>query len=131
VNEITPMSVKRMPRSRALALPPSLELDLYVMANVLDGPDEMLEIENFGRLPGFSRKFADCQMLIIMAVNELGPLSTYMSPDLFSIAVDAGFMVRKRPCVVWRSEAGGFIGYGRNFEESLCKLLIVAKCEKS
>lgn len=131
MNDITPLSVKHMPRARALALPPSLELDLYVMANVLDGPDEMLEIQNLGRLPGFSRKFADCQMLLVMAAKELGQLSVDIVPEMFEYAVQQGFMVRKKPCVVWRVAAGDKVGFGRNFEEALCKLLIVAKCEEN
>ena len=127
MREITPLSVKHMPVERALALPPSMELDMYVFSNIVDGPDEMMQDENIGRLPSFSRKFGDCQMLLVKVVMELGQISVVMDPGLFGEAVAKGFMVRKTPCIVWRISAADFVGYGRNFEEALCKLLIVAK----
>lgn len=129
MTEIKPMSVKDIPWVRALALPPSLELDMYVMANVLCGPDEALSVENLGRLPGFSRKFADCQILLIMATQELEELTVEASPCLFELAVKDGFIIRKRPCMTWRVSSRQATGYGRNFEEALCKLLIVHKCK--
>jgi hypothetical protein len=131
MTEIRPLAVKDIPYARALALPPSLELDMFVFANVLQGPDEMLAAENMGRLPGLSRKFGDCQMLLIMAVKELGSLTVDVDPGFFEIAVAEGFIVRKKPCVVWRIAAATAAGYGRNFEEALCKLLIVTKCAKN
>lgn len=128
MTDISPFSVKFMPLERALALPPGIELDMYVMANVLEGPDETIEIKNLGRLPGFSRKFADCKMLLIMATQELGRLGIDCDPNHFAEAVDKGFIIRKRPCIVWRIDTKDNIAFGRTFEESLCKLLILVKC---
>lgn len=127
---IEPMLPQDISYERAKALPPCLELDMFVYANIMEGPEEMLLPSNVGRLPGFSRRYADGQMLLIKAVNELGRLTIDMDPALFETAVERGFFTRKTPCVVWRIASDNHIGYGRNFEEALCKLLIVAKYEQ-
>jgi hypothetical protein len=118
-----------MPIERALALPPSLELDMYIFQHIIQGPEDMLEGMNIGRLPAFSRKFGDCQILLIKAIMELGCLSVICDPGYFHEAQLKGFMVRKTPCIVWRvsAQTDKYVGYGRNFEEALCKLHIYAK----
>lgn len=126
MSEIKPMAVRDMPKARAIALPPSLELDLYMMLKVLDGPEDFAREENFGRLPGFSRRFGDAQMLLIKAINELGPLNFSMDPSYFPEAKAAGFFMRETPCVTWRVSCGSGVAYGRSFGEALCKMLIVA-----
>ena len=130
MSDIKPMSVKDMPYERALGLPPSLELDMYVMHNIVQGPDEAMSPDRIGSLPAFSRKFGDCQMLLVMAAHEVGQLNVVCDPSYFQEARDKGFIKRLRPCVVWRIESSGKVGYGRNFGEALCKLLIVTKYVK-
>lgn len=127
MTDIKPMLSWNIPFERAIALPPGLELDMYVFANVLQGPHDAVSPDRIGGLPGFSRKFGDCHMLLVMASQELGALTVESGPELFELASKAGFMARKNPCITWRISAGGVVGYGRNFEEALCKLLIVAK----
>lgn len=100
---------------------------MFVYANILEGPEDGLMPGNLGRMPAFSQKFSDCHMLLIKALMELGELKTEISAGLFDEAVRLGFMVRKRPCPVWRMEAGGLVAYGRSFGEAVCKLLIVSK----
>ena len=127
MRELSPLSVKNMPYERVLAMPPCTELDMYIFANIIEGPEELLEDHSIGQLPSFSRRFADCQMLLIKAGMELGPLTVTIDPTMFAEASRLGFMIRKTPCVVWQIKSSEFTGYGRNFEEALCKLLIVAK----
>jgi hypothetical protein len=127
---IEPMRSQDIPYERAKALPPCLELDMFMFANILEGPDDMLLPENLGRMPGLSRKYGDSQMLLLKAVHELGRITIDVDPNLFEVAVEKGFFVRKTPCIVWRVASDDFVGYGRNFEEALCKLLMVAKYEK-
>jgi hypothetical protein len=120
-----------MPYERALALPPCLDLDMFVWHNILEGPEEALEGDKIWHLPAVSRQYGASQMVMLMAIHELGKLTIEVDPTLFNAAVENGHMIRKTPCVVWRVEASGIAGYGRNLGEALCKLLIVRKYAKS
>ena len=125
------MSVRDITPERAIGLPPSLELDMFMFANVLQGPEDMLRTENLGQMPSLSRKYGASQMVLLMAVHELGQLSVDVSPTYFGVAKEKGFIVRKTECIVWKIAAATATGYGRSFEEALCKLLIAAKYEKN
>lgn len=116
-----------IPYERALASPPSMELDMFVWQNILEGPEDMLSPDNVGRMPALSRRYGDGQLVLLKAIHELGTLSVAVDSGYFHEEMLNGFITRKTPCVTWRIEAGTIVGYGRSFEEALCKLLIVAK----
>jgi len=126
MGDIRPMRAQDMDFKRALAMAPCLDLDVFVFAKVLDGPEEMMESSNMASIPAFSRVFGACHMLLIKAMNELGAMTIEMGPQFFDEASFRGYMVRKTPCPVWKITAGKIIGFGRNFEEAVCKLLITA-----
>lgn len=130
MSDIVPMSATAMPYERALALPPCLDLDMFVWHNILEGPEEALESDKIGHLPAVSRKYGDSQLCMLKAIHELGKMTIEVDPSFFQAAVDGGYMIRKTPCVVWRVEADGVVGYGRNLGEAMCKLLIVHKYAK-
>ena len=125
------MSAKDIPYERALALPPSMDLDIFMWHNVLEGPEDILLPDNVGRMPALSRRFGDCQLVLLKAIHELGAINIAVDPNLFEEARAKGFIIRQRPCIVWRIEASGVVGYGRSFEEAMCKLLIVAQYAKA
>ena len=131
MSDIKPMSVNDMPYERALAMPPCLDLDMFVWHNILEGPEEAFESERIGHLPALSRKYGDSQLVMLMVIHEMGSINIAVDAAYFPEAAMKGFMVRKTPCVVWRIEASGVVGYGRNIGEALCKLLIVNKYAKS
>jgi hypothetical protein len=118
-----------MDPKRALAMAPCMDLDVYVFAKILEGPEDMLEPSRMPSIPAFSRVFGACHMLLIKAVHEFGPLRVDMNPAYFGAAIACGFMIRKTPCPVWKISNQGcsVIGYGRSFEEALCKMFIYHK----
>lgn len=120
-----------MPLDRALALPPCMDLDMYVWANVLEGPHDMLTGDKIGSLPGLSRSLGQCGPVLAMAMMEYGPLTMSVSSGHFMEAAEKGFVIRKRPCPMWKiHSAGGQEGFGRTFPESLCKFLMAAKLRR-
>jgi len=128
---IEPMRVEDWPVERALSMYPSLDLDMYIYANVITGPMDMIRNGSVTGIPQFSRVFGDCKILLVMAQMELGCMMVDMSPDYFPDALREGFIIRKTPTPTWRISVGsGLMSYGRSFEEALCKLLILHKFGK-
>ena len=126
IDGIKPFSPQDIPPERALALPPSLELDMFIYSRILDGPEDALHPTRVGSLPSFSRRLSDCGPMLIMVMMELGPVNLDISPDFFHEAKAKGFMVRDRQVPTWRLESAkvGVVAYGRTFPEVLCKALI-------
>ena len=123
---IKPFLPQEITPERALALPPSLELDMFIYARILDGPEEVLSPTRVGSLPSFSRKLSDCGPILIMAMMELGEVKIMVDPVFFHEAKAKGFMVRDRQVPTWRLESvqHDVVAYGRTFPEVLCKALI-------
>lgn len=127
MDPIRPFRATEIPVSRALALPPGLEFDLFFFSRVMDGPTEVIDMGGTGSLPQFSRSLAACGMVLVCIVMELGEFHVAMGPQFFHAALAAGFIERKKECPVWRINAGKLVSYGRTFPEALCKLLILAR----
>lgn len=122
---IRPFSATGIPVSRALSLPPGLEFDLFFFSRVMDGPKEVVDMGGADALPQFSRSLSACNMVLITVIMEIGKFTVDMGPQYFDLASDAGFVVRKTPCPIWRLSTDNLVSYGRSFQEAICKLLIL------
>jgi hypothetical protein len=112
----------------ALGLYPCVELDVFIFRHFLDGPD----LPPGASIPAVSRAFGSCHMVLVKLIMEYGNLDyVRFSPDYFVEAKQAGHINRKTNCPVWKTAIGGKVGYGRTFQESLCKLGIVLKYDPS
>ena len=122
---IVPRKLLDMPPEEVLKYHPSLELDVYVFEKILQGPFDIVEeTKSLALLPSFSRKFADCYPLLIMAIMAAEKLEISADEGVFAEAVRAGQMVRKNEIRCWRIKDGAISGYGRTFPEALCKYMV-------
>ncbi len=106
----------------ALALPPGIGLNMFVFDYVLGGL-----AEDPNRVPNCSMTFGDCHMIMIkvMAENQESELGVSWGQQHFDAARGTGFVRVDKPVPAWKLTLGGAVGYGRSFQEAMCKLAIV------
>ena len=109
----------------ALLMFPSLDLDIYVFKNIFDG----VMLDGTNKVPEFSKRSQTAHMLVVRLLmeNQGEELIITLNQENFYIALKLGFMVKKNPIPVWKVRLGKFVGYGRNFAEAMCKLMICSK----
>ncbi len=101
-----------------LLLPPCIDLDRYVLHHVLEAPAE------FSVRLSPTMRFADCHAVLVKLSLEGCVLESSFGESNFNAAFLANQVARKNAIPMWRVSFGNHHGYGRNFEEALCKLAI-------
>lgn len=109
----------------ALLMYPSLDLDIYVFMNIFDG----VMLDGTNKVPEFSKRSATAHMLLVKSLmeNQGENITISLNEDNFYKALKLGFIVKKNPIPVWKVKLGKHVGYGRNFAEAMCKLMICSR----
>lgn len=117
------MGYSKLTPEQALACKAGLDLDVFVWEYVWDGqPGDM-----GGQVPPFSRKADAAKMLMIRMFVDHGPFQMLVEHGtrMYRDAVSAGHVYDGPEIPVWYFAALGESGFGRTYEEALCKLAII------
>lgn len=104
-----------------LMLAPCMDLDRYVLHHIMDAPPEASMVLS----P--SMKFSDCYGILVKLVMEGSVLQVSFGEQNFDAAQRFGQVSRKNPIPMWRVSGGDYVGYGRNYQEAICKYAICKK----
>jgi hypothetical protein len=124
------MERRQMSPGFALRLPPGPALDVFVYEYVLGGMIERGPTSGEPvKLPACSRKFSSCHVILIKLIVEASgkDLVTSFGKQNFEAAKKGGFLAKPYVSPTWKVSLGEDIGYGRSFQEAICKLAIVIK----
>lgn len=107
---------------QALSLPPGMALNVFVFDYVLGGL-----AEDPNRIPNCSMAFGDCHMILIkiMAENQEDVLGVSFGQQHYDAAKSCRFVLTEKPVPTWKVTLGSANGYGRSFQEAVCKLAIM------
>lgn len=117
----------------ALKLLPGFELDVFIFRYIFDGILETVNTPAGKRLerpiPSFSRRADAAKMLLIKMVMQadLKQANIYFGNEWWDSGHLAGHLPFDKPFPTWKISIEGRSGYGRTFEEAICKLAIVTK----
>ena len=119
---------------RALLLSSGLELDHYVWTQVFELIDQLdlmamlLDPPNRNKMPAFSKNTASTHMILVWLCSA-GAILTISLGEYTDEAIAKLQMVeRERKYPVWKIVSSeGDTGYGRTYQEAMCKLAILRK----